>query len=162
MKMEGWAALVGKWLEFERWIGFDGEGKKLSTKHRPAWVAEWIGRGRNPAYLKPKHNVFKVLKGWWSWWEELQPEWRGFNNDDRPDLPKDYPEGGSWLALRVGGSNGITSILAVLVYIAVQLEHLPVKANGREKRDQIEARADWKAAVEDVLFVLNCMLCSEA
>ncbi|KAL0564633.1 SERTA domain-containing protein 3 [Marasmius crinis-equi] len=162
MKTEGWAALVRKWLEFERRIGFDGEGKKLLTKHRPAWVAEWIGRGRNPAYLKPKHNVFKVLKGWWSWWEELQPQWRGFNDDDCPDLPKDYPEGGSWLALRVGGSNGITSVLAVLVYAAVQLEHLPAKANGREKRDQIEARADWKAAVEDVSFVLDCMLRSEA
>ncbi|KAL0565385.1 SERTA domain-containing protein 3 [Marasmius crinis-equi] len=154
---EGWVPLVRKWMEFEVRSGFEGT-KKLSTTSRPPWVTEWIQRGRSPSYLKPKHNVYKHMEKWWSWWEELQPQWRGFNDRKRPDLPEDYPDSGSWEDLRVGGSNGLTSVLAALAYAAVLLSQLPKSATGREKEQQKDAMKGWDEAVDDVGYVLQCLL----
>ncbi|KAL0566190.1 SERTA domain-containing protein 3 [Marasmius crinis-equi] len=159
-KLKGWVSLVKKWMELEERLQF--EGSKLSAKGRPTWVTEWIQRGRSPTYLKPNHDVYKFLEDWWKWWKLLQPDWRGFNDAGRLYLPEEYPEGGSWDTLRVGGSNGLTSVLAGLVYAAVQLSRLSSSGTGREKGEAKKARLDCAAAVEDVNYVLQCLLASSS
>ncbi|KAL0570383.1 SERTA domain-containing protein 3 [Marasmius crinis-equi] len=157
-KMEGWGVLVRKWLELEAAEGY--QGGKLATGGRPAWVTEWIQRGRSATWLSTKHDAFKVLDQWWAWWEELQPDWRGFDNDGRPDLPEAYIQDGSWKSLRICGTNGLTSVLVALAYTAVQLARLPTPKTGRDKKEQSQAFLDWTAAVNDVEYALDGMLTS--
>ncbi|KAL0563118.1 hypothetical protein V5O48_018957, partial [Marasmius crinis-equi] len=157
-KMEGWGVLVRKWLELEAAEGYQGE--KLSIACRPAWVTEWIQHGRSATWLPTKHNVFKVLDQWWAWWEELQPDWRGSDDDGRPDSPEAYIQHGSWDSLRICGTNGLTSVLAALAYAAVQLARLPTPKTGRDKKEHRQAFLDWTAAVNDVEYALDGMLTS--
>ncbi|KAL0566299.1 SERTA domain-containing protein 3 [Marasmius crinis-equi] len=156
LQLDNWVALVWKWFRFEELAGFDGEGKKLGTAGRPAWVGEWVGRGRNPNYLPDRFDGIEVLGQWWGWWAGLQPTWRRF--DDRKRPLASYAETGSWKVIRVAGSNGLTNIIAALVFIAVRLSEAPSSSNGRAKRDLENARKDLQLAVDDLSLVLDGVL----
>ncbi|KAL0568245.1 SERTA domain-containing protein 3 [Marasmius crinis-equi] len=157
LQLENWLDVVRKWLVFERREGF--EGKKLATRGRPTWVTDWVGRGCNPTYLPEHHDAHKVVKEWWGWWKELQPKWRKFSERDRPLVS--YPQTGSWDAISIGGSNGLTNVIATLVFAAVRLSKAPSSSTGRAKQDRENARKDLQDALNDVSLVLDGVLGSE-
>lgn len=133
-----WAELTRLWSKFEEKEGFK-ERKKLGTKSRPPFIAEWIRYARSPTWRPSITNVPALETAFDAWWKGLQPEWR-MSEDRLTILDK---TDGDWDQLRRPGLNGILSVMACLFYWGC-------KAQGNMKHC-----AGWASAVEDCILVLG-------
>jgi hypothetical protein len=136
-----WAELIRLWAEFEEKEGFK-ERRKLGTKDRPLFVAEWIRYARSPTWRPSIPDVPALEISFQAWWKGLQPDWRMSDNGltvlDKID--------GDWDQLRRPGLNGIHSVIACLFYWGC-------KAQGSTKHC-----VGWASAVEDCILVLGQLI----
>ncbi|KAL0567044.1 SERTA domain-containing protein 3 [Marasmius crinis-equi] len=92
-------------------------------------------------------------------WGNLQPAWRQFSAaiPKRPLPATEYTEG-SWKSIRATGPNGLTSVVATLVYVARLLDQLPSGGTGWEKKDRAAVGVDLQKALDDVGYVFRRLL----
>jgi hypothetical protein len=74
-------------------------------------------------------------KQWWKWWRNLQPVWR--KNLLMGQIPE---EPGSWACLKIGGNNGVVTVVITLSWWGDYAG---------------ENKSEWNAAVQDVIFAFS-------
>ncbi|KAJ7898152.1 hypothetical protein B0H14DRAFT_2265486, partial [Mycena olivaceomarginata] len=127
---EGWVALVDAWYTREEKAGFEGT-QTLPARKRPREVKDWVSRTRN--YTPSISDATALGEGWWSWWLDINPAWRGTS---RPLLRNE----GSWASMNLFGQNGFLNVLMVLKWW----------------RDAMpKASPDWEEAISDVTWALK-------
>ncbi|PPR02921.1 hypothetical protein CVT26_009776 [Gymnopilus dilepis] len=135
--------LVLDWLRFEATYEYKGlEGKsssRLSAKHRPPPVGDWIQRARVSTY-KPTIAPSEFGSDFWAWWAHLQPPWRKV---DKNTMSREV--GGCWDALDKPSSNGWPSVVAALFFWG--------RAFAEREVDS-ESWLNWRMAVQDASWVL--------
>ena len=136
-----WVELIRLWVEFEEKEGFK-ERKKLGTKSRPAFVAEWICYAHSPTWRPSITDVLTLETSFQAWWKGLQPSWQ-MSEDRLTVLDK---MNGDWDQLRQPGLNGLLSVIACLFYWGC-------KAQGNKKH-----HVGWASAMEDCMLVLGQLI----
>lgn len=167
---EGWTNLVQAWTRFED-TSTHVRGS-LSAKGRPAAVADWIQRARNPGYRPIIKDSRAFGDKHVTWWASLQPQWRVLHNDDlerndkindddgEPVEDGEFVEAadlisngaglncdgdGDFEELRKPGVNGLLSVLASLYFWG-----MAVKDSGKKSKK-------WVQSVEDCTYVLRSL-----
>ncbi|PBK67933.1 hypothetical protein ARMSODRAFT_855721, partial [Armillaria solidipes] len=113
-----WKDTLGCWSVWEGRTGFvDLKGAKFSLPPRghPEEIGVWI---KNYQRIKPAiESIQKFADAWWTWWQGMQPEWRGAQDGGgamgskyRGDIK------GDWEKVEKHGQNGFASPLAGLVW----------------------------------------------
>ncbi|KAI0057945.1 hypothetical protein BV25DRAFT_1764714, partial [Artomyces pyxidatus] len=114
---ETWERCVSAYVHVERVAGFlvSCYGPFLTAKDRPAFVSDWIKYARPwGGELWSTPFDFKVFPGeWWAWWAHLQPDGRSRN---AAGVFSQDVEGLEWDRLRIGGRNGVLSVMAGLAW----------------------------------------------
>ncbi|KAJ7662940.1 hypothetical protein B0H14DRAFT_2280556, partial [Mycena olivaceomarginata] len=129
----GWAGLLGVWWKREERAGFEGTVTCHPAGKRPKEVGDWVSRARK--YTPVIANADAFGNGWWVWWLDINPAWRG---DTRPLLRGTGP----WDCLDLHGQNGFLNVLVSLKWW----------------RDAMSGPSpDWEDAVADVTWVLDEM-----
>ncbi|KAJ7801747.1 hypothetical protein B0H14DRAFT_2309729, partial [Mycena olivaceomarginata] len=100
------------------------------ARKRPTEVKDWIARARKYTPVIASAEAFG--KGWWVWWLDINPVWRG---KERP-LSWETEE---WDCLDLYGLNGFLNVLIALKW-------------WRDAMD--EASPDLDEAIADVTWVL--------
>lgn len=137
-----WDEIVRLWEAFEVQNGAANVGRIGATR-RPTCVADWIQRARAPAYRPSITNFKKFSSDFFAWWAAIQPDWR---RDGDSALLR---QSGDMSDISRSGVNGLLSVLAALFFWGTAL--------GENR----EVDGDWKAAVEDVDWVLRELLREE-
>ncbi|SJK99867.1 uncharacterized protein ARMOST_03178 [Armillaria ostoyae] len=141
-----WELLLKMWMVYKGRSGFKNEtSSQFKCGSCPAEVDWWINQGQEKE-LPPIVNLKKFELSWWTWWQELQPEWRDkgsgtFSADLR--VVK-----GDWEHMRKPGINRFYTILATLAWWG-----RTAAIRGSESE-----RASWIASMVDVDWVLRGML----
>ncbi|KAJ6511747.1 hypothetical protein DFH09DRAFT_941798 [Mycena vulgaris] len=125
-----WARVVELWWKLEDSTGWETKTKSHPTKNRPPQVKSAHARS-------PDLAVEVFAQAWWAWWRGLNPEWRVQDGE----LVKEGS--GSWDVLRYSGQNGFLNIIMCLKWWKAKLDG--------------EAD-DWKAAADDMIWVLERMM----
>ncbi|KAF9017018.1 hypothetical protein BDZ89DRAFT_1141053 [Hymenopellis radicata] len=123
---------------------------------KPAALSDWVNTRRRKAISIPRRNLKSFAAEFWTWWIDLQPEWRdvaGFEGPlteehRRPAIGRDWGQLGE-----AKGRNGIVSVIACLAWWGV---HHLVDSGPVALREQ------WRDAVDDVAYVLDGILDMEA
>jgi hypothetical protein len=146
-----WEGLLLKYINIEaraKFVSERGAMHAFSSAKRPAEVEWWIARARKP---KPViKDIAKFKDNFWSWWKGLQPKWREVGNVDGP-LTSGHrcfegPGDGDWVDLNKPGQNGFLTVVSLLCWWGHAL------CNGNH------GMTEWRAAVDDVDWVLSKML----
>ena len=77
---------------------------------------------------------------WLAWWAALQPDWRDVT--DWP-FPQEFPTGGSWDKILIGGKDGIFIVMMTLSWWSIE------QAKDEDESSQLDL------AIEDVSWVLS-------
>ncbi|KAJ6454038.1 hypothetical protein C8R47DRAFT_940660, partial [Mycena vitilis] len=139
-----YTALLRTLVRLEESQGFTRSHAGLpKSKTRPKEVGVWIrgARGVKMKSLPIVVDVARYREEWYSWWEELQPDWRQRGEDGRLITGGMY--GKEWGALDCAGQNGNVSIVAALYFWGAAATHTE------------ETRALWNEAVEDVCWMFE-------
>ncbi|KAL0567546.1 hypothetical protein V5O48_014451 [Marasmius crinis-equi] len=156
LKVVGFEDLLKLWVRFEAQEGFVGT-ERLGARGRPKWVADWNQRARNPTYLPETKDPNALVDGFWIWWKSLQPAWREFSENCRP-LDRIYHDAdGDVEVLRVGGQNGMASVVACMAYCAYAVHRMPIE-NSRDAGMQELLWEELAAAARDVSWVLRALV----
>jgi hypothetical protein len=149
-----WSVCVGKFFDFKSAWGFLEKGVQVGRMYRPQQVAGWLSRGQKwtmPPTLgmdiRTRQTKDLWVGLWWKWWESLQPE-----EHTLQDNKLSYPEQASSSEMAgLHGDNGLLQVMATLVWWG----------EVAQKRGKAEID-DWRAAVDDVAWVLSQLLeCEE-
>ncbi|PBK64794.1 hypothetical protein ARMSODRAFT_892611, partial [Armillaria solidipes] len=141
-----WELLLKMWTVYEGRSGFQNETSSWFKRgSRPTEVDWWVNRGWEKELL-PITNLKKFESSWWTWWRELQPEWRGtgsgvFSVDSRV-------VNGDWEDMRKPGINGFYTVLATLAWWG----------RAAAIRGSESEWASWIAGMVDINWVLRGML----
>ena len=143
------SALLPLYVELESCTNFDIGGTTTGFRkgNRPDEVTWWIGHGREREPTIKNIDVFD--KRWWSWWKGLQPPSRqvaaveGLLSGDHHLVEVEE----DWDVLHKHGQNGFLTVLSTLTWWGGSINGKPV-----------ENFASWLAAVNEVHWVLLCLL----
>lgn len=139
-----WACLLEGWAKFEALEAYQG-ASKLSAGSRPVAVKDWIQRARAPTWRPTIANTLQYASQFDSWWTSLQPEWRVSKDGS---VLTDVAEG-SWEAVRIGGVNGLLSVVVALFFW------------GSAAKDEDSRDSGWISAVKDVDRVLERLIATK-
>ncbi|KAF7967411.1 hypothetical protein HWV62_34381 [Athelia sp. TMB] len=144
-----WLALLVKWVEFERRLGFPNGSRSrahvLSQTERPKPIGIWIQHNR-PWDKLPIPRLQDAVEdfsiSWWLWWRSLQPVWRA------DSLSHDLRRTGefNWDETRKGGSNGF---FLVILALGLWFEG--------DKRTNTKGKGGFGEAIGDVEWVVDQM-----
>jgi hypothetical protein len=134
-----WGRVLEMWWKCEEAAQFNGPPRGQSPKNRPAQVAAWIARAREGGPKPAIVDVFAFASKWWSWWIEINPEWRRNSKNAEERLAKSVA--GEWGGTVQTGANGLLNVLICLRWWrdAIRDTELPA----------------WEEAVGDVHWVLE-------
>ncbi|KAJ7160859.1 hypothetical protein C8R46DRAFT_905053 [Mycena filopes] len=134
--------LLEEFVALERSYGFVvGASKGLKGSYpRPEQVSTWVkdGRGRKLSMV-PITDVASFGKEWWSWWQGMQPSWRGERGE------RVAAEQADWGHLVQPGQNGMLSVVAALYWWG----HAEKAAEGGA------GSAEWEEAVTEATWVFR-------
>ncbi|KAK0499316.1 hypothetical protein EDD18DRAFT_1349495 [Armillaria luteobubalina] len=124
--------------------GFIKTGKPLQRTDRPPQVSLWIQNGRlhDPTPLGDR-DIF--AQSWWRWWRQMQPDSHGVGEGEGPVSVESRCDSGEWDKMDKPGQNGLYSVVASLAWWGESVSH------------NIGAWKEWCAAVDDVLWALECL-----
>ena len=131
------------YIKFEANVNSDTNGT-LSTKKRPAEIAQWTSRARPsnlPDLGTEKRTFQKFVNSVFEWWGTIQPSWRTFK---RGQVSRNV--GGSWEGLYAPRINGLLNVV-MLAYWWVRILD--------EKQPEDGVREEYETFAEDVAWVLS-------
>ncbi|KAJ7484892.1 hypothetical protein B0H11DRAFT_1648010, partial [Mycena galericulata] len=136
-------AVLAAWIRLEKACRWETPNHYLSAKGRPEQVTKWIAAARGRKAPAPAvTNVAAYAKGWWIWWDSLQPEWRTRDPDGMWKIHELYD--GDWDdKLLHWGPNGTLSVVASLYFWGCAVIEAP------------ESQDEWELAVNDVAWILE-------
>ncbi|KAJ7481673.1 hypothetical protein FB451DRAFT_977322, partial [Mycena latifolia] len=136
---ESWDRVVELWWAVEEKGAFQGPGKGVAAKIRPAQVGGWIQRARTGGPSPAVKDLYAFTVQWWKWWVAMNPGWRA-----RIDGGKRLEKGGEgeWGSVAQTGPNGLLNVLICLRW-------------WRDELRQGDAATEWAEAVDDVRWVLE-------
>ncbi|PBK72084.1 hypothetical protein ARMSODRAFT_1016070 [Armillaria solidipes] len=140
-----WDLAIAKLTELEEKYDYLPSRKPLPRIDRPSQVDLWIqnARGRDPT---PITNRAAFTSAWWSWWRNLQPAWRELEGKGPMGPECRVQDQGDWSGLIRPGQNGLYSVVASLDWWG--------DAVGRNS----DAREEWRMAIDDVNWVMDCIV----
>ncbi|KAJ7602793.1 hypothetical protein DFH06DRAFT_1023442, partial [Mycena polygramma] len=144
-------------FDFEAARGFADGSFQMGNKERPKQITSWLTSGRKwrlPPTLGCELGTPETEDAWvgiwWGWWRHLQPGNRiwAFGKLTRPETA-------DWSKLAgMYGRNGLLQVMATLYWWGERVEDRLDGATVLRARDT-EGTVHWKAAVEDVTWVLE-------
>ncbi|KAI0757900.1 hypothetical protein BC629DRAFT_1263906, partial [Irpex lacteus] len=111
---ERWQSLCSVWLEHEKRLGFPdgGQPNRVSITGRPKEIKWWLDRGRKYEKTPEIDDAAQYGEAWKSWWQQLQPEWRGTTWPPSQVLAAEPSS--DWATLNRGGCNGVFMVVLSL------------------------------------------------
>ncbi|KAJ7018310.1 hypothetical protein C8F04DRAFT_1199093 [Mycena alexandri] len=136
-----WVRIVNLWWDYETKAKYVGPARGKGTGKRPKEVSAWIGRARSGGPVPAIIDVSSFASRWWTWWEEINPAWRGRTGTVAKRLVKEGD--GDWASVASSGPNGMLNIVICLKWWHDAL------------RGDAGGMAGWNEAVEDVAWALE-------
>ncbi|KAK0500829.1 hypothetical protein EDD18DRAFT_1101819 [Armillaria luteobubalina] len=94
---------------------------------------------------KPLQRTDRPPQSWWQWWPQMQPDSHGVGEGEGPVSVESRCNSGEWDKMDKPGQNGLYSVVASLAWWGESVSH------------NIGAWKEWCAAMDDVLWVLECL-----